>query len=119
MEVLVINGHDYSKYVERKGYSWSRNDLDSPSSGRPKNGDMRRIKVTEKRDLQFKLVSIPEKELAQLDTDISNNTYQMTYRDLHGVKTKTFYSSKMSATMVQVDGDEAIWEGASFTATEV
>lgn len=119
MEVLVINGHDYSKYVERKGYSWSRNDLDSPNSGRIKNGTMRRTKVAEKRSLKYNLVSIPQAELAQLDTDISENTYQMTYADLHGVKTGIFYSSSLSAAMVQVKDETGIWEGASFTATEV
>lgn len=119
MEVLVINGHDYSKYVERKGYSWSRNDLDSPNSGRVKNGTMRRTKVAEKRSLKYNLVSIPQPELAQLDTDIRENTYQMTYEDLHGVKTGTFYSSSLSATLAQVSGGKKIWEGALFTATEV
>lgn len=119
MEVLIINGHDYSKYVERKGYSWTRNDLDSPNSGRVKNGTMRRTKVAEKRSLKYNLVNIPQSELAQLDDDIRANTYTMTYIDLHGKKTGTFYSSSLTATMVQVNGEESIWEGASFTATEV
>ena len=28
-EILIINGHDWSSLVQRKGYGWTRNDLDS------------------------------------------------------------------------------------------
>lgn len=37
MEVLVINGHDYSRHIERKGVGWSRNDLDSDKTTRTKD----------------------------------------------------------------------------------
>ena len=46
MEFLKINHHDYSSFVEYKGYGWSRNDLDSEKTTRVKNGDLRRKKVT-------------------------------------------------------------------------
>ena len=29
MTILEINGHDYARWVEDGGYSWSRDDLDS------------------------------------------------------------------------------------------
>lgn len=38
MEVLKIGGVDYSVYIEEKGISWSRNDVDSEKTKRVKNG---------------------------------------------------------------------------------
>ena len=51
MTILEINGHDYARWVEDGGYSWSRDDLDSEKTKRVKNGTMRRDKITEKRNL--------------------------------------------------------------------
>ena len=38
MEVLIINGTDYSDAIATKGYGWSRNDLDSDNTTRTKDG---------------------------------------------------------------------------------
>lgn len=38
MEVLIINGTDYSDFIATKGYGWSRNDLDSDKTTRTKMG---------------------------------------------------------------------------------
>ena len=32
MDILIINGHDYSPYIERAGYGWSREDLDGENT---------------------------------------------------------------------------------------
>ena len=53
MEILKINGHDYSPYVKSKGFGWSREDLDSDKTIRTKNGKMRRHKITTKRKLSY------------------------------------------------------------------
>ena len=45
MEILIINGHDYSRYVKMGGFSWSRNDLDTDQTKRTKDGKMRRQKI--------------------------------------------------------------------------
>lgn len=119
MELLIINGHDYSRFVERKGYGWSRNDLDSEKTTRLKNGMMRRNKVTTKRKLSYNLMNIPREMLAQLDDDLDLETFEAQYLDLHGVMTKTFYCSSFAATLSEIRDGYEDWEGASFSITEV
>lgn len=120
MEILKINGHDYSTYVKSKGFGWSREDLDSDKTTRTKNGEMRRHKITTKRKLSYAMLEMNQNLLAQLDDDLSSATFPATYRDLHGTMTKTFYCSSFSANISEVwDGDTDIWEGASFNIIEV
>lgn len=119
MELLIINGHDYSRYIERKGYGWSRNDLDSENTTRTKNGRLRRDKITTKRKLSYTLMNMTQEQLAQLDDDLSKDTFSATFEDLHGSMTREFYCSSFAATIAEVSGETAQWEGASFSMTEV
>lgn len=119
MEVLVINGHDYSRFIEHKGVNWSRNDLDSDKTGRTKSGVMRRTKIGTKRKLSYALMNMTQTELAQLDTDLSQSTFTAKYLDLHGVMTKKFYCSSFNATLSDCADGGTVWDGASFTMTEV
>lgn len=118
-EVLIINGHDYSRFVERRGYGWTRNDLDSENTTRTKDGRMRRQKVATKRKCSYTLLGMTQAQLAQLDSDLSLETFSATYLDLHGIQTRTFYTSSFAATCAEVVGDMAEWEGATFNMTEV
>lgn len=119
MEVLVINGHDYSQYIERKGVGWSRNDLDSDKTTRTKDGRMRRDKIATKRKLSYKIVHMTREQLAQLDDDLSSNTFHAKYLDLHGVQTREFYCSSFSATTAEIQDGNDVWEDASFNIIEV
>lgn len=119
MEVLKINGHDYSRYVESKGYGWSRNDLDSENTTRTKDGKMRRDKITTKRKCSFTLWGMTRELLAQLDDDLSASTFSATYLDLHGVQTREFYCSSFSATCAECADDGSDWEEATFNMVEV
>lgn len=119
MEVLIINGHDYSRYVERKGYSWSREDLDSENTGRTKAGIMRRDKITTKRKLSYTVMNMSRKLLAQLDNDLSAPTFSAIYFDLHGKQTRTFYCSSFSCALEELSDNEGDWGGSSFTIIEV
>lgn len=119
MEILVINGHDYSKFVESKGYGWSREDLDSEKTTRTKDGKLRRDKIGTKRKLSYNMFHMTQAELAQLDDDLSQPTFSATYRDLHGNMTKTFYCSSFSATLDMVFGEDEAWSRATFNMIEV
>lgn len=121
MEFLKINGNDYSSFVEAKGYGWSRNDLDSDKTGRTKDGKLRRIKVTTKRKLSYKVFHMTREQLAQLDNDLSLETVEVTYLDLHGERTGEFYCSSFSVDMEEIDADGVTthWSGATFTLTEI
>ena len=120
MDVLIINGHDYSQFVEDKGYGWSREDLDSEKTVRTKNGQLRRDKIGVKRKLSFTMMHMTRAQLAQLDEDLSQPSFHATYMDLHGQQTRTFYCSSFSVTLRQIwSGDEGTWEGAAFNLTEI
>lgn len=119
MEILVINGHDYSRHIEHKGYGWSRNDLDSDKTTRTKDGNMRRYKITTKRKLSYKLMNMTQEQLAQLDDDLSEPTFHATYADLHGQMTREFYCSTFKSTMYSCYGEKADWGEASFDMTEI
>lgn len=119
MEILVINGHDYSRFIKQKGFGWSRNDLDSEKTTRTKDGRMRRDKITTKRKLSYTMMRMSREEMAQLDMDLGAATFPVKYRDLHGDMTRTFYCSSFSATLSDVQDENDIWEGATFSLIEI
>ena len=119
MEVLVINGHDYSRYVSGKGVSWSRNDVDSEKTTRTKDGNMRRYKITTKRKISFKMLDMPRSVMSQLDDDLSAHTFSVKYLDLHGIMTKRFYCSSFSADIAEIQDGTDVWESAAFSIIEV
>lgn len=116
--VLVINGTDYSCYVQ--SYSWSRDDLDSSNTTRTKNGSMRRDKITEKRNLTYSMIPLTADIASNLDNVLHEPTIQVTYMDLHGVQTRTFYCSKFPGTLMQIISDESTtWSEISFNLHEI
>ena len=120
MNILVINGHDYTRWIEDDGYTWSRDDIDSEKTVRVKTGEMRRDKITEKRNLTFKMLPMPEALAAQLDTDLHAATFNVKYRDLHGEQTREFYCSQFPAKLRQVvDKGNLLWDGISFNLHEI
>lgn len=122
LSILSANGewHDYSKYIIQNGYGWSRNDLDSSKSTRTKDGKMRRDKLTDKRKLSYGVRGMTRAELAQLDDDLSQTTFQAKVLDLHGPRQMEFYCSSFSADLNTAVRDVAdSWTAGSFNITEV
>lgn len=119
MDILIINGHDYSRFIERGGYGWERNDLDSEKTTRTKDGTMRRDKITTKRKCSYKLVNMSREEMAALDSDLSLETFAATTLDLHGQSTRTYYCSSFSATLEEYSDGVDSWGEAAFNMIEV
>lgn len=120
MDLLIINGHDYSKFIKNTGYGWSRNDLDSDKSTRTKDGRLRRDKIATKRKLTYELMGMTRGQLAQLDDDLSQDTFDATFMDLHGQMTKEFYCSTFEANLTStVRDDGTAWKSGAFSITEV
>lgn len=120
MNLLIINGHDYSKWIKDEGYDWSRDDLDSEKTTRVKSGEMRRDKITEKRNLTYKMLPMPERLASQLDDDLHANQFTVQYHDLHGTQTREFYCSKFPAQLRQIiDEGNLLWQGISFNLHEI
>lgn len=119
MDVLIINGNNYTQYIQRKGVAWSRNDLDSEKTTRTKDGTMRRYRIATKRKLSYTMCHMSRSVMAQLDSDLDVSTLSVTYRDLHGTQTRTFYCSSFSATMESAEDDSDAWGSATFDLVEV
>lgn len=119
MDILIINGHDYTRFIERGGYAWERNDLDSEKTTRTKDGTMRRDKITTKRKCSYNLVNMSREQLAALDDDLSAETFTATTLDLHGNSTRTYYCSSFKASLEEYSNDKDCWSSASFTMIEV
>lgn len=120
MNILVINGHDYTRYIQDDGYKWSRDDLDSDKTVRVKTGNMRRDKIAEKRNLTYTMLPMPEEMAAQLDTDLHKPQFSVRYHDLHGDQTREFYCSQFPASLHQiVDRGNLMWDGISFNLHEI
>lgn len=119
MDILKIGTHDYSVNVRAKGLGWSRNDVDSETTTRLKNGNLRRKKLVTKRKIKYSVTGMSQSELAQLDDDLSPNTFAVTYLDLHGVQTRIFYCSSFSANVVFIRNDMPVYDGAEFSLIEV
>ena len=118
MPVLLINGVDYSKHIESDGLTWTRNDIDTDKTMRTKDGLIRRDKIGTKRKLTFKLIHMNREQLAALDDALSETFYEATYQDLHGVQTRTFYTSEFDSTLEMVYGPETQWGEAAFSMIE-
>lgn len=121
LKIYAANGdlHDYSRYIQRRGLGWERNDVDSEKTVRVKTGNLRRNKITTKRKCAYTLMPMSQELTAQLDTDLQQDTFRAIYSDLHGTYTRYFYCSAFSATLAEVDGDTECWEDATFNMIEV
>ena len=121
MEVLVIKGHDYSKFIARKGVAWRRQDSDGGFSVQTLDGVIHRPIFARKRDCTYTLINMSRSEIAQLDTDISDAAFEATYLDLHGIQTRRFFCEGISAitSYVSEDTDNSEWAEVTFTLNEV
>lgn len=117
-EVLIIGGVDYSKHVEKKGMTWTRNDLDLDTTVRTKDGRIRRNKIGTKRKLSFKLIHMTRAQLAALDDALSETIYTATYMDLHGLQHRSFYTSSFTSTLESMYSSDGEWGEAEFTMIE-
>ena len=118
-QVLVINGVDYSHNIKVKdGMHWSRNDIDTDKTARTKDGLIRRDKIGTKRKLSVKLDHMTRDQLAALDNALSETFYEATYMDLHGIQTRTFYTSEFSSNLESMYSNDGEWGEAEFNMIE-
>lgn len=119
MVILKIGDHDWSRFIEWRGYGFSRNDLDDETTTRTKGGTMRRKKITEKLTIPLKTMSMSQENLAALNEDLSQQTFAATVQTLNGPVTKEFYCSSFKTSLIGVVNGVEMWDGAEFTLIEV
>ena len=119
--VLIINNHDYAKYVEE--LNLSRNDLDADGSGRDvTTGLMYRTIVATKLKAEVKLLRIRQTIMSRLASDLSGAFYSATVLDPDTGQqvTKTFYTSAVPFGAQRYDKETGApyYDGVSFSMTE-
>ena len=119
--VLIINNHDYAKYVEE--LNLSRNDLDAEGSGRDvQTGLMHRKRVSTKLKAEVKLLDIPQSVHKQLLSDISGEYYSATLLDpaTGANATRQFYTATVPFGAQRYDRytGEPKYSGMTFNMTE-
>lgn len=120
MNVLTINGVDFSAFVPESGIKWTRNDLDHSSSGRTLDGVMHRRRTAIKVKLSCTLRRLEDADMRRLNEALLPETVEVRYYDpIDGDTTRTFYGSKVSSTIQTVVDGSVFWEGTQFDLTEV
>ena len=119
--VLIINNHDYARYVSE--LNLSRNDLDADGSGRDvQTGRMYRTRIATKLKADVKLLDLPQAVLQQLLSDISGEFYSATVLNpATGANvTKTFYTSTVPFGAQRYDRESGAprYSGMTFSMTE-
>ena len=117
---LTVNNVDMVPYVAYGGLKWSRNDVDSPNTGRDISGRMHRGRVGTKIRLDVTCRLLKSDELSIVLNAILPQYVTVTYDDpMSGRVTKTMYSNNNPAVfqMRKNNGDE-YWSGVTFPLIE-
>ena len=120
---VVINGHDYTRYVKQKtGFSWSRDNANDKDAGRD-TGDVMHPNVTShQRKLTMKMGPMPFEIAMQLETDLQGHDDGVTvrYPDLKdGICTRLFYNTSITAAEEQFREDGIVVDNVNFTLISV
>ena len=118
---MKIGSTDISGYIAASGFNWSKNDIDASSTGRSKDGTMRRKRVATKHKLQVTCRTLSESELSSLASLISPQTVSVTYLNpaTGSNRTATFYGSSVKAATVMDVGGHVMYSGVAFDLVEV
>lgn len=122
--VLKINNVDFTSYLNEDSIKWSRNDLDSDSSGRTLDGKMHRSRVAVKRKIEVSNIKrLTVSQMSALNAALLPQTISVSFIDpiAGGLYTGTFYGSTVSATTQFYDEyrDEIYWHDVSFNLIEI
>lgn len=117
---LTINGVDMTPYIAYGGLKWSRNDIDSPNTGRSMDGLMHRGRVATKIRLDVTCRLLKADELRTVLTTILPEYVTVTYDDpMYGRVTKTMYSNNNPAVYQLNKGNGVeYWSGVTFPLIE-
>ena len=119
--ILTVNDVDMIPFIAYQGLKWTRNDIDSPNSGRTLDGLMHRGRVATKIRLDITCRPLRSHELSTVLNAIYPEYVTVTYDDpMLGRVVKTMYSNNNPASycLLRPDGTEW-WSEISFPLIEV
>lgn len=118
---VKVNGVDITDYIAFRGFKWTRNDVDSPDTGRMLDGNMERTRVATKVRLDITCRPLLLSEASDLLSAIMPVFVEVQYTDPQegGTVTKTMYSNNNPASFCikKPDGRE-YWDGITFPLIE-
>ena len=122
-EALIINGHDYTRYVKQKtGLTWARENTNDSDAGRDEADVMHTNVRSHQRKLTIKLGPMPFSAAQQLEMDLQGHDAGVTvrYPDIHdGMCSRLFYSTSISAAEEQFREDGIVIDNVTFTLISV
>lgn len=122
-EKIVINGHDYTKYVKSKtGFAWARENTNDEDAGRDSGEYMHTNVTSHQRKLTLTLGPMPFSAAQQLESDLQGNDdgVQVQYPDLRdGMYTRMFYNTSITAAMETFTENGVVCDNVKFTLISV
>lgn len=118
---ITIDGTDITKYIKYQGVTFSRNDVESPDSGRTLDGLMHRGRVAVKERMDITTKPLTKAQVSTLLTLLYPETITVTvnpYPKTNTVATMTMYSNSVKTTYLIHRTNDDIQE-ISFPLIEV
>ena len=120
---LVINNHDYTKYVKQKtGLSWQRDNTNNENAGRDMAETMHPNVTSHQRILDITLGPMPFSVAQQLETDLQGNDegVEVQYPDLKdGQCTRLFYNTSITSALECFRDNDVLVDNIKFSLTTV
>lgn len=94
---------DITPMIAYQGISFSRNDIESPDSGRTLDGLMHRGRIAVKEKMEVKTIQLTKSQVASLTTLLYPETIQVRvnpYSNTNASKTMTMYSNNVKVNYV-------------------
>ena len=117
---LYIGSGDFTGYIAKDGFNWSRNDLDGPNTGRALDGNLIRDRVATKIRLDITCRPLKSSEVRNLLNAIYPEFVTVRYDDpMQGYVSKTMYANnnKVKFGTKYTDGEE-VWVDITFPLIE-
>ena len=118
--IFEVNGVNLLPYIAQDGIEVTRNDLDSPDTGRTMDGIMHRTRTAIKTKIAVTCLPLKSTAAQTVLNAIYPTFVNVKYEDpREGVVTKSFYTSSVPATVATVYNDGSTrWNGIKFSLTE-
>lgn len=118
---LLVDGTDLTSYIAFKGVKWTRNDVDSPDTGRTMDAVMHRGRVASKVRLDISCKPLTDSQASTVLNAIYPEYVTVQYTDPQagGLVTRTMYSNNNPASyLLNREGEEDLWDGITFPLIE-
>ena len=117
---FTVNGVNLLNYLAEDGIKWTRFDVESPDTGRTRDGGMHRGRVASKVRLDITCRPLQSSEIMVVLGAIMPEYVTVRYIDPQdGAVTKTMYSNNIPTICATVNSDgTAVWKGLTFPLIE-